>query len=280
MQPPERRLEIAGDRVRWVHDNAPVVEAPLGSVLALLRDRLGYDALPDAMPEGVRFLRRRGQAVVLALEDQPQVRTVRWLTDDSPEPKGEGATYWTVRLALPFVVMVVAFFGGALTGIQELFYRTRPLRNADDSLSQPNMLNVAASGGRPCWLCLKALTTDLAPLPWDEKIREIREHVWGATFNRSADLRTGQSSYWTVMRGLDPRVATIEAWEAATREDRFFPLHVAWRPDGRSIGQVMADMLDTVAPPELPATADGLALLVTECASEAVGPRRRGRRRL
>ena len=140
------------------------------------------------------------------------------------------------------------------------------------------MLNVAASGGRPCWLCLKALTTDLAPCRGTRRSGRSAS-TCGATFNRSADLRTGQSSYWTVMRGLDPRVATIEAWEAATREDRFFPLHVAWRPDGRSIGQVMADMLDTVAPPELPATADGLALLVTECASEAVGPRRRGRRR-
>lgn len=103
--------------------------------------------------------------------------------------------------------------------------------------------------------------------------------MWGATFNRSADLRAGQSSYWTVMRGLDPRVATVEAWEAATRQDPFFPLDVAWRPDGRSVGQVMAGMLDAVAPPELPPTADGLALLVTECGSEAVGSSRRGRKR-
>jgi hypothetical protein len=276
--PPER-LEIAGNCVRWVHGQAPVVEAPLGSVLARLRDRFGYDALPDALPEGTRFVRRRGDTVVLVLEDHPQVRTVRWLMDDSPEAKGRGATYHTPRLAFPFVVMVVAFYRGSLTGVQELFYRTSPLRHPDDGLGRPNMLNVAPTGDHPCWLCLKALTSDLAPLPWNDKVREIREHVWGATFNRSADLLPGRASYWTAGRRLDRRVASIEAWEAATRRDPLFPLGVAWPLDGRSVGQVMASMLEAIALPEPEATADGLIRLVTECGAEIAVRSRRPRRR-
>jgi hypothetical protein len=242
------RIEIGTDQVECRQDGTRAFAAPLKEFLAALDERADVLPLPEAIPEGVRFVRRRGNAVVLVIEEKPQQRTVRWLSDESSTPFGKGAIYRTARLAFPFVVAVLAFRGGALTGQQQCFYRVEPLRRLSDPLLLPNLYNVAAAYGQQCWLCLANLRTDLRPLSWNDKVREIRRHLWGAGFNRSSEIHEGMS-YWTTMRKVDRRVETIETWEEASREDPFFPLKVAWRPAGRTVGDVINEMIGRVGPP-------------------------------
>jgi hypothetical protein len=255
------RIDIAGDEVVCRQDGTKAFSAPLKDFLRALGERTDAPPLSEAIPEGVRFIRRRGEVVVVVLEEKPQLRTVRWLADESSVPFGKGATYRTARLAFPFIVAAIAFRDGRLTGYQQCFYRTEPLAGLSDPLLLPNLYNVADGYGQKCWLCLASLQTDLGPLSWGDRVREIRRHLWGAGFNRSSEVHEGMS-YWTTLRKVDRRFDTLDAWERASLEDPFFPLGVGWKPAGRTVGDVLEEMIGCVGPPT-PTTVAHLAHLLS-----------------
>jgi hypothetical protein len=254
-------IEIAGDQVTSLRDGAPVQSVALGTFLSMLLGRAEYSPLTDAIPNGVRFIRSRGDAVALVIEELPQVRTVQWLTDNSPAPFGEKAVYRTARLAFPFVVIAVVFTQRELSGFHQCFYRTRPLESWADELLLPNLYNVARTDQQPCWLCLVKLRNRLRRLPWQQKVAEIRKHMWGAGFNRSSEVHEG-NSYWTAAAKTDQRVATLDRWETESANDPFFALKVPWHAAGLTIGGVVDGMLTQVQPGRCPATVSELAALV------------------
>jgi hypothetical protein len=257
-------IELVGEQARCKLDGKETLSAALADFLAMIVEHGDSLSLPDAIPEGVRFIRRRGEVVVLVIEEKPQVRTVRWLTDDSPVSYGSGAVYRIARLAFPFMVLIIAFRGGELTGYQQCFYRSVPLRRLDDQLFLPNLYNVARGYGQPCWICLANLTKSLSTLPWEDKVREIRAHLWGAGFNRSSEEHEGMS-YWQAMRQVDPRLKNLAVWEEASKKDPFFPLTVKWQSAGTTVGEVVEEALSATAPASLSTSAEGLSRLLTLC---------------
>jgi hypothetical protein len=262
----EFRIEIAGGRVACKQDGSESFTVPLKDFIDTIGENIDCLVLSEAIPDGVSFVRRRGDAVVLAIEEKPTLRTVRWLADESTVPYGKGAVYRDVALAFPFVVIIVALRGGALTGYQQCFFRTAPLRNLSDPLFCPNLYNVAEAYGMKCWLCLANLKKNLAALHWEEKVAEIRRHIWGSTFNRSSEANEG-NSYWQTMRNSDPRIASVQTWEQESKKDRAFPLKVRWRPAGKTVGQVMEEMLAVLAPAGPLCTVEELIRLANLCAS-------------
>ena len=252
------RIEIGGEQAICRQDGAEAYSAPLPDFLAAVAERSDYQALPDAIPEGVRFIRRRGDVVVLVMESHPAVRTVRWLADNSPVPFGKGSVYRTASLAFPFIIAIMTFRGGRQTSFQQCFYRTEPLEKLTDPLFLPNLYNVAEAYRMKCWLCLANLKTDLKPLSWSEKVKLIQSHLWGAAWNQSSEMHEG-NSYWGTMRDLDPRLKSLDAWERATRENPLFPLMVQWRPAGKTAGEIIEEMLVMALPPPVPVTVEQLA---------------------
>jgi hypothetical protein len=263
------RIEIVADQVMCRQDGNTAFAAPTHDFVSALAERADFCVFPGMIPNGVRFVRRRGNAIVLVVEDGPQLRTVRWLVDNSSAPYGKNAVYHTARLAFPFVVMVLAFRDGGLTGFQQCFYRTAPLSQLSDPLLLPNMFNVANGHGQQCWLCLANLKVDLRPLSWNDKLQAIREHLWYAGFNKSSEVHEG-NSYWSTMRQVDRRYETIETWEQASREKPYFPLEVPWKPAGQTVGDVIEHMIGSVSPPPL-TTVPHLAQLVSLLARRAAG---------
>jgi hypothetical protein len=256
------RIEIVGNRVIYKQDGKEAATVPVADFLTCVAEQSDSYLLPEAIPEGVSFIRRCGDAVVLVIEEKPQMRTVRWLTDDSPAPYGPKAIYRTARLAFPFVVIVVALRNGSLTGYQQCFYRTAPLQHLSDPLCYPNLYNVANGYGQACWLCLANMKKDLSTLAWEEKVREIRRHVWGAGFNQSSEVHEGMS-YWQTMRRIDSRVSSLTAWEKESKKDPFFPLSVKWQPLGKTVGDVIEETLRGVARATPPTSASELAQLIS-----------------
>jgi hypothetical protein len=142
-----------------------------------------------------------------------------------------------------------------------------------DPLFFPNLFNVASSYEHECGLCLN-LGTNLAPLSWEDKVREIRKRLWGAGFNQSIEA-TDSLSCWSTMRRIDPRVANLGTWEEETKKDPFFPLTVPWQPGGKTVGEVMEEMLAALVPASLPASAAELAAILNLCLPKP-GRRRTG----
>jgi hypothetical protein len=233
-------IEIQGDTVRLALAESPGVAVKLATFVDTLAQWVERRAFPGVLIDGVRFVRTRGPATGVCLEVPPQVRTVRWLADDSPAHYGPGARYEQVRLAFPYIVIIVTFWHGALTGKQQLFYRAAPVRSEGDALCFPNLYNVADGYGQVCWLCLQKLGT-LDTVPWDAKLHCIVEHLWSA-FNRSSEVHEGHS-YWGKMRHVDRRLRTLAAWQQASAKDPTFVLSVRWQPAGLTIRQVMDQQL-------------------------------------
>jgi hypothetical protein len=252
----EIKIVLSGDRAVCFQDGKEAFSAPLADFAERLSRQGDAPALAGPIPEGVRYARRRGDATVLVFEDRPQTRTVRWLADHSPTPFGPGSVYQTVRLAFPFVIIIVVFSGGRLTGVQQCFYRTEPIESLDDPLFFPNLYNCARTPegrGNPMesWLCLANLTDDLAPLTWEQRSRAIHDHIWGGAFNRSSEVHEG-NSLWQSMKP-DLRVQTVDRWAEESRKNPYFALTVPWRPYGSSVGGTADAMLAMVAP-ERPVT--------------------------
>lgn len=257
----EMELRIAGTEVQLRSGRRKHAVVALADFVRTLARASGSG--PDLLlPRGVRIARRRGDALGVAVEVPPGARRVRWLADDSEAPFGRGARYRELYLGFPFVIVLLVLHRGRLTGHQQLYYRTAALSRADDPLLLPNMYNVAKGYGQTCWLCLQHLRAEPG---WtaNETIAAAVDHTFSAAFNRSSDVHEG-NSYWEMMRDVDPRVASVDAWEEATRADRFFALQVPWKPAKTTIPAELDSMLGGVEAC-LPAepTAAQLAGLVT-----------------
>ena len=261
----DTELRISGNTVQVRSGRSKLAEVAIGDFVRAVGRASGPG--PDVVvPRGVRVSRRVGEALAVAVEVPPGARRVRWIRDDSDEPFGEDAKYREVRLAFPFVIVLLVLHRGRLTGQQQLYYRTAPLESADDPLLLPNLYNVATGYGQRCWLCLQHVNQQPDWTP-DQTISTAVDHTFSAAFNRSSDVHEG-NSYWEMMRDIDPRVASVEAWEEATRADRCFPLGVAWKPAQTSVRAELDAMLGRLeaALPSEP-SASQLAGLVTRALS-------------
>lgn len=264
MSGPELRISDSTVQVR--SGRKKLAEVPVADFVRAVA-RASAQGPDVVVPRGVRVSRRVGDVLAVAVELPPAARRVHWIRDDSEKPFGKGASYRELQLAFPFVIVLLVLHRGRLTGHQQLYYRTAPLASADDPLLLPNMYNVAKGYGQLCWLCLQHVEQQPE---WsaDQTISAAVDHVFSAAFNRSADVHEG-NSYWEMMRDVDPRIASVDAWAEATREDRSFPLSVEWRPAETSVGAELDSMIGQLAA-SLPAepNATHLAGLVTRARSE------------
>jgi len=255
------RIEIEGDKVTATAEGLGSVDLPLDRLWPAVARAIGYEALPEALPEGIRFVERRGDGVVLVIEEKPRVRTVTWLDDASPAQKGPEAVYRSVRLAFPFVIVVLGFERGMMTHNQQCFFRTAPLERLSDPLLHSCLYNVADKHGIRCQLCLEHV--DVTDLPWPRKADAIMRYFWGSAWNQSYELG-GVKSYWQRRPG-DTRLASVSRWEQESLIDPFFPLQVVWQPADITVGEAISGILDRVAPGRAPGNASQLyALLARE----------------
>lgn len=264
----EVEIQIVADRVTVRQGSETLVSAGLGEVVAQIVRRAHRAPSCGILPRDVRAWCERGDVTGVAVEIPPHARTVRWLEEGSKRDCGPGARYGRYFLSFPYVVLLLVFRAGALTGFQQLYYRRAPL-GADEELLLPNLYNVAQGYGQRCWVCLASLG-DMSGLPWPAKLHAIADHVFTSGWNRSSEVHEG-NSYWGAMREIDPRVASPTAWQEASRQNARFALEVAWRPAGTTASKEVAAMMDRVLLPSALGTATELAGLVTG----AQAPRRR-----
>ncbi|MCP5040850.1 MAG: hypothetical protein GY944_07450 [bacterium] len=255
---------ITGDMVVVKQGRQKLSGARLERVLQTIQDSATSAGAFEVQPPGARIVTRRGDALALAIELPPHSRRVRWLSDDSPVPFGKGAQYDEYYVAFPYVVLLLVLRGGALTGEQQLYYRRQSL-DAGDELLLPNLYNVAQGYGQRCWVCLQH-APNLRKLSWAQKISEVVTHIFSGAFNQSSEEHEG-NSYWTACEAVDPRVATMAAWQKATHADRRMALDIAWTAAETTASAELEQMLDRVVRPLRLGNATQLAGIVSAAAS-------------
>jgi len=261
-------LSIVGDRVTLKHGGGIVLEAPLSQVLTeMVRASDRHPSCP-VLPAGVRVWIERHDATAVAVELPPQARMIRWIAEGSRLPFGRGARYTQYFLSFPYVELLLVFRRGALSGYQQLYYRTASIEEGEELLL-PNLYNVAEGYGQRCWLCLVNVR-DVTRLSWPAKIKAVVEHVFGGAFNQSSEIHEG-NSYWGAMRKLDPRLVSPETWQEATRKNPRFTLEVPWRPANTTASAELLAMLDQVVPPLKVDTATDLSGILSRALRRGTG---------
>jgi len=258
--PIEPEIRIAGKEVRVQQGRRKLADLQIEQMIDAIYGASERARSFEIRPCSARIWEERGNAVAAAFELPPHARTVRWLADDSKVPFGPRAKYRNYYVSLPYVVLLLVFRQGSLTGQQQLYYRTKPL-DEDEELQLPNLYNVAEGYGQRCWVCLQELD-DICGLSWPRKISRIVDHVFSAAFNRSSEEHEG-NSYWTRHQSVDPRVASMKAWEEASREDRRVSLAVPWEPAGTTASAELRQMLDKIVPPRQISNSAELAALIS-----------------
>lgn len=183
------------------------------------------------LPPGTRIAKLEGAVNVLCIEQPPQVRLIRW----SDAHMGKGGQYQTHRLAFPYIVYLFLFFQGSFEEMR-VYYRTAPLQGPDDVITMPNLWNVQADPAKPsaCRACLRGRSLDMWGAPLAEQVRALLDHFWSTGFNTDIEGNCFERA-----RGLDPRIASLEAWEDASEADPLFPLTLNWEQIGPTVGGVM-----------------------------------------
>jgi hypothetical protein len=246
-------ITIEGDRVR--------VAAPEGASATYSVEELARALAPPHLldleqpwPPGVRVVRRLDKFVIAVHETPPGLQTLRWIAADSPAPFGPAALYRDVRIALPYVVLV-AVMGidrkGRLapTPFNETFFATQAVKDLSEPMYYPALLNCSrmrdSTGKCLSWLCVQHLrTSELTRGSSANRgasiVRLLLEHLFHDAFNYSSEHHEGTSWFSETVRArVDPRVATIEAWQEASREDPWFALRVPWLPTQLMLAEVL-----------------------------------------
>ncbi len=239
----EPEIRITGTKVRVLQGKTKLADLQLERFIEAVAGQSELASRFEIRPQYARIWEVRREAVAAAFELPPHARTVRWIADDSKAPYGPKARYQNYYVSFPYVVLLVVFRGGGLTGQQQLYYRTESL-DAGEELLLPNLYNVAEGYGQRCWVCLEQLN-DLSELAWPEKVSRITDHVFSAAFNRSSEEHEG-NSYWTRQQSVDPRVASMTEWQEASREDRRMGLSVPWQAADTTASAELSRMLDSV----------------------------------
>jgi hypothetical protein len=218
------------------------------------------DTCSAILPDGIKCSLPFAGGVILVHQTPPQVYSFQWIANDSSSDYGPGTEYRTVRLALPYMVVLAVFLvtgrGGGMPVLStrnECFFSNEPLekKGLETPLAYPALLNCSKmdddGAGPLSWICTQHLPSKefARRRTLDASLRAgltaLLRHLLESGFNRSSEVHEGASGFGvSVAAEIDPRLATVEAWQQATAEDPLFVLEVPWLPTGKTLAEIAA----------------------------------------
>lgn len=243
-----------------IEDTKAIARSPEGASASMPVDKLLAKVAagqmgtgPAILPDGIKAVVSQGPITIWVWESPPRVYHFDWIANDSPAAFGQGTKYRKVRLALPYLIVLTVFVRNEaglpeLLAKNECFFRSAPLKQFEDKLLYPALLNCSKfepQDGRPLsWIC----TQHLRPTPKMQSrdpaerfcagFEAVRHCLLETAFNNSSEHHEA-ASWFSESRGVDRRLKTVEAWQEASTKDPLFVLEVPWLQTGHSLGQVL-----------------------------------------
>ena len=245
-------LLIDGDLIHAVSPEGQKATMTIDELLEQVNRRC-MDTRGVILPDGVKYLDARGHTTIWVHETPPRVYSFKWIAEDSPARFGPEAEYRTVRIALPYLIVLAAFEGDMLSMQNECFFRTAPLEDENDELLYPALLNCSKftpPEGRPLsWICTAKVGPEAYPRCRDRSqrmragFRVLMRCLLETGFNYSSEDHEG-SSWFSESTRCDPRVSSVKRWEEETSKEKLFVLDVEWLKTGMSLRQVIDRMYE------------------------------------
>jgi hypothetical protein len=243
----ETTITIAGATIRAVSPEGKSATMPLQEWAEAANGRR-MDSGSVILTNGIRLLDSRGSRTIWVHETPPRVYTFKWIASDSPARHGPEARYRNVCIALPYLVVIAIFERDLLSRANECFFRVDPIGSESDELFYPALLNCskfAPQQGNPLsWIC--TTTLDRTKLRRYDKgggrmragLGALLQCLLETGFNYSSEEHE-ESSWFTESTHVDPRIASVENWVEATRDNALFVLDVPWLKTGKTVRQVV-----------------------------------------
>lgn len=163
-------------------------------------------------PRGCRFCFRRNKTTVLVIEQEPQVRTLKFATGMQEENMVVTFSETeNVALSLPYTIFVFTFQSGQMN--VRCFWRTAPLRSLDDFVCAAVLPNIHVGG----LVCQESLFRSSI----SESAEKFISDFWNSKFN--ADLSTAWDSKGTI----SDKLRTGRIWAENSINDPLFILGVS-----------------------------------------------------
>lgn len=189
------------------------------------------DEGPVLMPDYTRIYYRKGVTEVLVLEYPPQIRIMRYTgmlaqransTADLAEGRQTAVSQYS--LALPYVVFIFKFVAGKFAEVRCAF-SDRPLKRLEERPLRPYLSNIDST----LKVCL-GRSFDESQLLEGQIVQQaayVLSHFWQTVYSDE-----WSHHYWDNKKHFedsDPRLATLEAWQAASVENPLFVVEdVPW----------------------------------------------------
>lgn len=173
----------------------------------------------DLFPRGCRFCSSRGTSTILVLEQDPQVRSMRFSSGMGGSTAGEwveGSS--NLALSLPYIIFFFHFQNGAFKNLY-CGWRTRPLESLNDSLCRPVLPNIHDNLN----VCLGRHMSVNQRQSLAQQTNYVLSNFWNSEFNN--DL----SDHWWSKDRVDARLRTGREWAELSQEDPLFILDVNFR---------------------------------------------------
>jgi len=245
-------VTIEGKKVSATLPEGQVATMELSAFIEkLMPEPMGTGGM--VLPDGVKASIPRDRARILVHETPPAVHNLRWIADDSTRKFGEGTKYRTVKVSLPYVIVLAVYTPGAdgkpmLSHVNEAYFRTAPLTDLSDELYYPALLNCSRfepPEGHPLsWICtqhldLKGLLRepDAGKRMW-LAFKALLSCLFATGFNYSSEHHEASSWYTESTRVVED-ISPIERWEEKSSRDPLFVLDQPWLPTGLSVNQVL-----------------------------------------
>jgi hypothetical protein len=203
---------------------------------------------PVLMPDYTRIYYRKGDTEVLVQEWPPQIRLTKFraslvLRDDSasPVPEGDMLKVFNFSLAYPYVVFIFRFRQGKFVDVRCAF-NDRPLKRLEEKPLRPYLSNLDSN----LLVCL-GRSFDHSKLEVGNIVQQaayITSYFWQSVYSDE-----WSQHYWNSKRhfmSVDPRMATLEAWQNASSENPLFVVEdVQWLPHAEeSFGDIIVRLFD------------------------------------
>jgi hypothetical protein len=269
-------ITIKGNAVCAVSPEGQEAKISLGDLMRKLT-AARMDTGGVILPDGVISVLSQGNLTIWVHQTPPRVFSFKWIAPNSQAQYGPGTKYQTVKLALPYLVVFAVFAADdkglpTLSGGNECFFRNDPLSSLDDELLYPALLNCSKftpQEGRPlAWICTQHLNPAKFAAEKDAgkrmrtAFKTLMHCLLETGFNYSSEHHEG-SSWFTESTKVDPRVATVEKWQAASEAAPMFALEVPWLKTGHTVRQLAERIFKNMnARPSAVASSADLARLV------------------
>lgn len=218
----EQYIEIVGGNAKFVTKTVER-EIPVEQFIAHLEQTMSVDT--GILPKNCFYMLREEDRFLFAVEIPASVKKVVWLNKHN----GERTIH---MISIPYTQFYIQAKASGMVGSMYVSCTKQPITNLNDQVFAPPYPNIHDRGtGMVCTGSMRVPQD--APL--GAKINSIVSTFFEADFNR--DLTPDVLSCLRDQVGGD-REKYIPAWEAKTREDRFFAIsdEVEYTEMGYNVG--------------------------------------------